>query len=85
MKEIIKLFIETPFSNIDRYKTDCIKSAGHFRAYFQGRAGLIIPCEMPGLRSSDLKTYPYQYVRRPIYPLDDITMEEFNHAVQHIY
>lgn len=72
-------------ANIEDYRTVCIKSAGHFRAYFQGRAGKIIPCEMPGLRSSDLKTYPYRKVRRPIYPLDDITMEEFEHAVQHIY
>lgn len=87
--ECVQSFDDRPLwitgANIERYKTVCIKSAGHFRAYFQGRAGLIIPCEMPGLRSSDLKTYPYQYVRRPIYPLDDITMEEFNHAVQHIY
>lgn len=72
-------------ADMEDYRIVCIKSAGHFRAYFQGRAGCIIPCEMPGLRSSDLKTYPYQKVRRPIYPLDDITMEEFEHAVQHIY
>lgn len=55
----------------DRYKIICLKSAGHFRAYFNSRAGLIVPCEMPGLRSTDLKTYPYQKIRRPIYPLDD--------------
>jgi len=72
-------------ANIEDYRIVCIKSAGHFRAYFQDRAGCIIPCEMPGLRSSDLKTYPYKKVRRPIHPLDDITMEEFEHAVQHIY
>jgi len=62
---------------MEDYRTVCIKSAGHFRAFFQPRAGLIVPCEMPGLRSSDLRTYPYKHVRRPIYPLDDITEEEF--------
>ena len=72
-------------ADIEDYRTVCIKSAGHFRAYFQPRAGLIVPCEMPGLRSSDLKTYPYQNVRRPIYPLDDITQEEFEHAMQQTY
>ena len=72
-------------ANIEDYRTVCIKSAGHFRAYFQNRAAFIIPCEMPGLRSSDLKTYPYQKVRRPIYPLDEISEEDFEHELQHIY
>lgn len=54
-----------------QYKIICLKSAGHFRAYFKNRAGLIVPCEMPGLRSTNLKTYPYQKIRHPVYPLDD--------------
>ena len=69
-------------AEITDYRIVCIKSAGHFRAYFQGRAGLIVPCEMPGLRSSDLRTYPYQNVRRPVYPLDEISQEEFENAIQ---
>ena len=55
----------------EQYKIICIKSAVHFKAYFQSRAGQIIPCETPGLRSTDLKSYPYQKIRHPIYPLDD--------------
>lgn len=69
-------------AKMEDYRTVCIKSAGHFRAYFQPRAALIVPCEMPGLRSSDLRTYPYKHVRRPIYPLDDISQEEFENAIQ---
>ncbi len=69
-------------ANVEDYRIVCIKSAGHFRAFFQPRAGLIVPCEMPGLRSSDLRTYPYKHVRRPIYPLDVISEEEFQNAVQ---
>lgn len=55
----------------DQYKIICIKSAGHFRAYFKDKAARIITCEMPGLRSTDLKTYPFNFIRHPIYPLDD--------------
>lgn len=72
-------------ADISDYRIVCLKSAGHFRAYFQPRAGMIVPCEMPGLRSSDLKTYPYKYVRRPICPLDEICEEEFEHAMQQTY
>ncbi len=62
--------------NIDDYKIVCIKSAGHFRAYFNDRAGCIIPCETPGLRSTNLKTYNYQKLRRPVYPLDETVQYE---------
>jgi len=58
-------------ADINNYKIVCLKSANHFRGYFQDRADAIVTCEMPGLRSSNLKTYPYKYVRRPIYPLDE--------------
>lgn len=60
-------------ANIEDYRIVCLKSAGHFRAYFKDRAGCIVPCEMPGLRSTNLKTYPYQKIRHPVYPLDDET------------
>ena len=56
----------------ERYKIICLKSAGHFRAFFQNRAGLIVPCETPGLRSTNLKSYPYRNIRRPVYPLDEM-------------
>jgi len=65
-------------ANIEDYRIVCLKSAGHFRAYFKDRAGLIVPCEMPGLRSTNLKTYPYEKIRRPIYPLDDSIEQECN-------
>ena len=70
---------------MEDYRVVCIKSAGHFRAFFQPRAGMIVPCEMPGLRSSDLRTYPYKNVRRPIYPLDEISEEAFEYALQQAY
>ena len=54
----------------NQYRIICIKSAGHFRAYFKNHAGKIVSCETPGLRSTNLKTYPYKHIRHPIYPLD---------------
>lgn len=65
----IRIFGRKP----EDYRIVAIKSAGHFRGYYAGRAGSIIPCETPGLRSSDLKTYPYRNIRRPVYPLDEET------------
>ena len=59
--------------NTEDYRIIAIKSAGHFRGFYGPRAGKIITCETPGLRSSDLTTYPYKNVRRPIYPLDPET------------
>ena len=58
-------------ADINDYKIVCLKSANHFRGYFQDRADAIITCETPGLRSTNLKSYPFKYVRRPIYPLDE--------------
>ena len=40
-----------------------LKSAVHFRAAFE-------PVEAPGISSPDLHGFPYQRLRRPVYPLD---------------
>lgn len=52
------------------YRYVCLKSAHHFRAFFNNRAGEIISCDPPGIACCDLATYNFQNVRRPIYPLD---------------
>lgn len=59
-------------ADIADYNLVCLKSAVHFRGYFQERADAIVTVETPGLRSTDLKSYQYQNIRRPIYPLDEI-------------
>jgi len=58
-------------ADINDYKIVCLKSANHFRGYFQDRADDIVTCDTPGVRPTNLKLNPYKYVRRPIYPLDD--------------
>jgi len=54
----------------DSYKIICLKSANHFRSYFETRAGKIIAADTPGSGSNDLKGFDYRRLSRPIFPLD---------------
>ena len=47
-----------------------LKSAAHFRAAFEPIATRVIEVDAPGISSPILTTFPYQRLRRPIYPLD---------------
>jgi microcystin degradation protein MlrC len=47
-----------------------LKSSAHFRAGFEGLARHIVSTDPPGLSTSTLANFPYQRVRRPVYPLD---------------
>jgi microcystin degradation protein MlrC len=47
-----------------------VKSAVHFRAAFQNIAKEIIIADGPGLTASDLTRFPYQRIRRPMFPID---------------
>jgi len=47
-----------------------LKSAAHFRAAFEPIATKVIEVEAPGISSPDLHSFPYQRLRRPVYPLD---------------
>ena len=58
-------------ADINDYKIVCLKSANHFRGYFQEKADAIVTCDTPGLRPTNLRLNPYKNVRRPIHPLDD--------------
>lgn len=54
----------------ERYELICLKSANHFRGFFEPRADAVVTADPPGLRCSDLSTYPFKRIRRPMYPLD---------------
>ena len=58
------------------YKIIALKSANHFRGYFEPIADAIVTSDPPGIRCSNLTTYPYKRMRSPLYPLDRNT--EFN-------
>jgi microcystin degradation protein MlrC len=51
-----------------------IKSANHFRAYYERKARRVLPVLAPGL-SHQSTTLPWQRVRRPIWPLDAMPQE----------
>jgi microcystin degradation protein MlrC len=47
------------------------KSPNGFRTFFQEIASKIVPVDVPGSTSANLKSLPFEQVPRPIYPLDD--------------
>lgn len=47
-----------------------VKSAAHFRAAFEPIATKVIEVDAPGISSPNLRSFDYQRLRRPIYPLD---------------
>ena len=47
-----------------------VKSAQHFRAAYGPMAREVILVDAAGITSPDPKKFPYQNVRRPIWPLD---------------
>lgn len=49
-----------------------LKSSVHYRGAFEPMASRVVEVDTPGLSNADLSRYPYQHVRRPIFPLDAI-------------
>ena len=68
-------FDDRPFlitgADIRDYRYVGLKSTQHFRGYFATRAAAIIPCDPPGLSTSDLTAFEYHKIPRPVYPLDE--------------
>ncbi len=52
-----------------------LKSGGHFRAAYTDMAAEIIDVNTPGVTAADLSSFEYQRVRRPVFPLDELTMK----------
>jgi len=53
-----------------RYRIVAVKSSAHFRAGFTHLATAIIAADAPGATTLDLSGFPYQRIRRTIWPLD---------------
>lgn len=70
-------FDDRPFSitgaDLNDYRYVCLKSTQHFRGYFADKAAAIIPCDPPGLSTSDLSSFEYFKIPRPVYPLEEDT------------
>ncbi len=53
-----------------------VKSRGHFRADFEPIAERIIEVDAPGAANPNVLRYPFQHVRRPVWPLEPETAWE---------
>jgi microcystin degradation protein MlrC len=56
--------------DVTRYKIVALKSQQHFRAGFDNLAARIIRTDPPGATSSNLRSFTYERLSRPIWPLD---------------
>jgi len=54
-----------------------LKSAAHYRAAFDSIAKLTIEVDAPGLTSPDFRRFDFKEVRRPMYPLDDMSRDAY--------
>lgn len=57
-------------ADITEYDLIALKSANHFRAFFEPLAKIIVPADPPGISSSNLFLLNFKNVLRPIFPLD---------------
>ncbi|WP_100066168.1 M81 family metallopeptidase [Miniphocaeibacter massiliensis] len=57
-------------ADLNDYRYVGLKSANHFRGYFQDKAAMIIPTDPPGIMSADLSVFEYKKVTMPKFPLN---------------
>ena len=74
----LQTFDDRPFlvtgADLADYRYVGLKSTQHFRGYFADKAAAIIPCDPPGLSTSNLSSFEYRKIPRPVCPLDaDVT------------
>ena len=56
------------------------KSPNGFRTHYESIASCIVPVDVPGATSANLRSLPYERCVRPIFPLDEAV--EFEPVVQ---
>ena len=57
--------------DVDQAKMVVVKTASNFQFFAPWRRELI-RVDSPGMTQSDLRAFTWQYLPRPIYPLDDL-------------
>lgn len=57
-----------------------VKSPNGFRTWYESIAELIVPVDVPGSTSANLKSLPFQHCVRPIFPLDDCVPAPWDEA-----
>jgi len=53
-----------------------LKSSQHFKAWWQDKSRGMIPCDSPGINSSDLRSFNFKNLNLSYYPLEDSVWEE---------
>ena len=48
-----------------------VKSPNGFRTYYESIAARIVPVDVPGATSANLRSLPFKHCVRPIFPLDE--------------
>jgi microcystin degradation protein MlrC len=48
-----------------------VKSPNGFRTWYESIAARIVPVDVPGSTSANLRSLPFEHCVRPIFPLDD--------------
>ena len=59
------------------YDLVVVKSPNGFRTYYEQIASSIVPVDVPGSTSANLKSLPFENCVRPIFPLDDEVVPPF--------
>ncbi len=55
-----------------------VKSPNGFRTWYESIAARIVPIDVPGSTSANLKSLPFQHCVRPIFPLDENVIPGFS-------
>jgi microcystin degradation protein MlrC len=63
--------------NPQDYSIVVVKSPNGFRPYYEEIAARIVPVDVPGSTSANLKSLPFENCVRPIFPLDDNAVPSF--------
>ncbi len=60
------------------YELVVVKSPNGFRTWYESIASLIVPVDVPGSTSANLKSLPFENCVRPIFPLDEDVPSPFS-------
>ncbi|MBC8290642.1 MAG: M81 family metallopeptidase [Planctomycetes bacterium] len=63
--------------NPSDYDLVVVKSPNGFRTWYESIASLIVPVDVPGSTSANLKSLPFENCVRPIFPLDEDVLSPF--------
>lgn len=61
----------------ERFDVLVVKSTNHYRADYEPIASRVIPVDTPGLFPADPQRFEYEQIRRPQFPLDEMSADTY--------